>query len=164
MYTMEYNRMKAVEYAHKWVFRRNPKYYDFDPLGGDCTNFVSQCLHESGAPMNYKRDVGWYYSSLRNRSAAWTGVPFLYRFIVTNEGAGPYGTEQPLSKAALGDIVQLNLNGREYGHSLLIVAINGEPVPGNILIACHTADSDYRPLDTYWPISMRLIHIEGVRP
>lgn len=41
---MRYNREKAVEYARRWAYDRNPQYYNFDPIGGDCTNFVSQCL------------------------------------------------------------------------------------------------------------------------
>ena len=73
---MEYNREKAVEYAHKWAFERNPAYYNFEGIGGDCTNFISQCIHAGGAPMNYTKDVGWYYSSPNNRSAAWSSVHY----------------------------------------------------------------------------------------
>ena len=39
-----YDRKAAVEYADYWAYRRNPKYYAFDDIGGDCTNFVSQCI------------------------------------------------------------------------------------------------------------------------
>ena len=42
---MEYNRANAVAYAKKWAYGRNPKYYDFSDLGGDCTNFASQCIY-----------------------------------------------------------------------------------------------------------------------
>ena len=27
-----YDRAAAVAYAHKWAFRRNPKYYDFEEI------------------------------------------------------------------------------------------------------------------------------------
>ena len=40
-----YNRQAAVAYAHKWAFGRNPAFFDFSELGGDCTNFASQCLY-----------------------------------------------------------------------------------------------------------------------
>ena len=43
-----YSPSKAVAYAKQWAYGRNPKYYDYDPLGGDCANFVSQCLIEAG--------------------------------------------------------------------------------------------------------------------
>lgn len=35
---MDYDRDKAVAYAHQWAFKRNPNYYNFDSIGGDCTN------------------------------------------------------------------------------------------------------------------------------
>ncbi|HOA41990.1 MAG TPA: amidase domain-containing protein, partial [Bacillota bacterium] len=41
----EYNRNKAIEYAERWAFDRNPRYLDFEKLGGDCTNYVSQCIY-----------------------------------------------------------------------------------------------------------------------
>jgi len=36
-----YNREKAIEYAQKWAYKRNPRYFDFEDIGGDCTNVVS---------------------------------------------------------------------------------------------------------------------------
>lgn len=36
-----YNRQAAVEYAHLWAYGRNPNYYDFHGIGGDCTNVGS---------------------------------------------------------------------------------------------------------------------------
>ena len=42
MTTVSYNREKAVSYAEKWAFSRNPRYMSFDGIGGDCTSFVSQ--------------------------------------------------------------------------------------------------------------------------
>lgn len=160
---MEYNRKAAVNYALKWALKRNPEYYDFEEIGGDCTNFTSQCLYAGSGVMNYTPDTGWYYISLQKRSAAWTGVGYLYNFLINNKTAGPYGRDLPLQQAELGDIIQLSFDGLEYTHSLLIVDIGFSPSAGNILIACHTYDSLYRPLDSYLYQSLRLIHIDGVR-
>ena len=33
-----YDREAAVRYAHRWAYGRNPNYYDYEELGGDCTN------------------------------------------------------------------------------------------------------------------------------
>ena len=41
---LPYDRQAAVRYASRWAYGRNPAYADFDALGGDCTNFASQCL------------------------------------------------------------------------------------------------------------------------
>lgn len=61
MREVKYYRQKAIQYAEKWAFSRNPKYHNFDAVGGDCTNFISQCLYEGCKVMNYTKDVGWYY-------------------------------------------------------------------------------------------------------
>ncbi len=146
---MAYNREKAVEYAHKWVFGRNPAYYDFSKIGGDCTNFISQCIHAGGAPMNYKRDTGWYYNSVYSRAPAWSGVQFLYNFLTTNKGVGPKGTPIPLKEVEIGDIIQLSFDGTAYSHSLMVVSIGFPVDEDTVLIATHTDDSDYRPLSSY---------------
>ncbi len=158
-----YNRERAITYAHTWAFRRNPKYYDFTALGGDCTNFISQCLYAGCGVMNYTRDVGWYYANLSNRAAAWAGVPYLYRFLTTNRGRGPYASDLPLSAAIPGDIIQLSFDGEAYKHSLLVVDAGDEPDPDNILLTTHTNDADSKPLALYTYMNARLIHIEGVR-
>jgi len=68
----EYNLEKVVEYAKKWAVGKNPHYYHFEGIGGDCTNFVSQCLLAGGAKMNFEKYYGWYYVSKDNRSPSWT--------------------------------------------------------------------------------------------
>lgn len=158
-----YNRQQAVDYAREWAFSRNPEYYTFDEIGGDCTNFVSQCLYAGSGVMNYTPDFGWYYISPDDRSAAWTGVQYLYNFLTTNEGNGPYGSELPLALAQIGDVIQLSFDGINYGHTLIITRIILFPTPRNILIASHSNDSLDRPLDTYDYQAARLIHISGVR-
>jgi len=102
---MIYNRNKAIEYAHKWLHGRNPAYYDFDKIGGDCTNFISQCLYSGCGKMNYTRDIGWYYNSPQNRAAVWSGVEYLYKFLINNKGAGPYASEISIENAEAGDII-----------------------------------------------------------
>ena len=56
---MHYDRSAAVAYARKWAFGRNPEYYDFGGIGGDCTNFVSQCLYAGAGVMNFTPELGW---------------------------------------------------------------------------------------------------------
>ena len=85
-----YDRVRAVSYALKWALSRNPRYYDFENIGGDCTNFVSQCLYAGCRVMNYSGDDGWYYISPDDRAPAWTGVEFLNRFLLTNKGPAVY--------------------------------------------------------------------------
>ena len=158
-----YDREKAVQYARKWAYGRNPQYYSFDAIGGDCTNFVSQCLYAGCGVMNYTPDLGWYYNNIDDRSAAWTGVEYLYNFLVSNKGNGPYGEEQPLENAETGDIIQLSFDSIRFTHNLIITRLTLFPSPDNILIACHSFDSLDRRLSTYDYRIARLVHILGSR-
>jgi len=159
-----YNPEAAVAYAHAWAFGRNPKYGDFETLGGDCTNFISQSLIAGGAVMNETRDVGWYYHSMNARAAAWTSAAYLYKFLAGNRGRGPFGHEIALDEARPGDIVQLKFAGKDdYSHSLLVVSVGEPPAPWNILIAAHSYDCDDRPLNTYSYVAARGIRIDGIR-
>ena len=51
MNTRNYDRASAINYAQKWALSRNPRYYNFDAVGGDCTSFVSQCLFAGSKKM-----------------------------------------------------------------------------------------------------------------
>ncbi len=152
----KYNREKAVAYAKKWAYSRNPKYYNYDKIGGDCTNFISQCIYAGSGIMNYNEN-GWYYKNANNKSPSWTGVEFLYNFIVQNKGISIFGKEVDDNQVDIGDIIQLSFDGNIYGHTLIIV--NRE----NLSIASHTFDSYDRKLSSYNYRKARFIHIEGVR-
>lgn len=138
-----YDRRAAVRYAARWALSRNPAYADFTQMGGDCTNFVSQCLYAGAPQMNPTPHTGWYYHSLADRTPAWSGVRFLHRFLTRTSGPGPIGTEIPLSALLPGDVILLH-NGQKFYHALL--ALTSDPDP---LVAAHTDDSYLRPLSTY---------------
>ena len=147
----QYERDKAVSYAHKWSYGRNPAFYDFSAIGGDCTNFASQVIYSGSGIMNYTPATGWYYKNANNRNPSWTGVQFLYNFLTGNRGIGPFASETDISKADPGDIVQLSFDGNTFSHSPVIVSVGPAGDTCNILVAAHTFDTDYRPLWLYIP-------------
>ena len=63
-----YDREAAVHYAHRWAYGRNPRFYNYDTLGGDCTNFASQCLYAGTGIMNYTPIYGWYYINANDKA------------------------------------------------------------------------------------------------
>lgn len=159
---MRYNREAAVRYAHKWAFGRNPAFYDFTYLGGDCTNFASQCIFAGAGVMNYTPTFGWYYESLNRRAPAWTGVNELYQFLVSNTGRGPQARVVDLTSIQEGDIIQLRFSGNaSFGHSPVVVS-RGNGTARTILVAAHTNDADYKPLATYRYAELRPLHIVNV--
>jgi len=153
-----YDRTAAVSYARRWALSRNPAYYNFERLGGDCTNFASQCIFAGAGIMNYTPVFGWYYRSLADRTPSWTGVEFLYNFLTSNSSIGPYGHEVSRAEAQPGDIVQLADRSGDYYHSPVILSV----FP-TILTAAHSYDALDKPLPAYGSFSQRFIHIDAVR-
>lgn len=154
-----YNRYKAVEYASRWAYRRNPRYYDFSNIGGDCTNYVSQCIYAGSGVMNYTPDFGWYYISPDNRAPAWTGVQFLSNFLLSNKSVGPYASEGSEADMEPGDVIQLGDESGRFYHSLFVVAVRNR----SIYVATHSDDAFLRRLSSYNYYQARFLHIDGVR-
>lgn len=153
-----YDRAAALAYAEKWAFLRNPKYYNFDGLGGDCTNFASQCLYAGCRVMNFRPVMGWFYIDLNRRAPAWTGVKYFFNFMTSNASQGPFGHECERADLVPGDFVQL-YRGKTYTHTLIVISIS----PSDTYVASHTADSFNRPLSSFWNDGLRYIHIDGAR-
>lgn len=158
MKLIEYNRQYALNYAKLWATKRNTKYYDFSKIGGDCTNFASQCLYSGVNVMNYTPFTGWYYNSPNDRAPAWTSVEYFYKFITTNKEIGPYGKEVTISKILPADFIQLKI-GKNFHHTLIITKIDNN----QIYVSAHSNDVYDKPLSEYFYNSIRFIHIIGAR-
>ena len=161
MKVKEYNRKAAIEYAGKWAYKRNPKYYNFDNVGGDCTSFISQCIYAGSGIMNYKKHIGWYYNSSLDRTASWSGVEFLFNFLIKNKGVGPKGIKTGIKEIEVGDIIQIKFSENRFSHSLIIIDKKGNSLE-DIYIATHTEDAYYRKLSTYIFQNIRFIHIVDI--
>ena len=159
-----YDRRAAVSYAHRWAYGRNPAFYDYEKIGGDCTNFASQCVYAGSGVMNYTPTYGWYYIDANQKAPAWTGVPYFYNFMTRTEPSpGPVAEEAPLQRILPGDVIQLSFDGQSFQHTPVVVALLGPPVrPANILVAAHSYDADNRPLSTYDYKALRPLHFLGV--
>lgn len=155
----EYLRDRAVLYARKYALVRNPLFYTFEGIGGNCTNFVSQSILAGSCVMNFEPIYGWFYLSSNRRAPAWTGVEFFYNFITTNQGVGPFGKEVDIGEAQIGDVIQLQNDKDQFYHTLIITEIT----ENDILICANSVDSLDRALSTYSYKSLRAIHIDGVR-
>ena len=112
-FAADYDRSAAVQYAHQWAYGRNPAFYDYEHLGGDCTNFASQCLFAGSGVMNFTPTFGWYYIDSNQKAPAWTGVPYFYNFL-TRQGTsvGPMGRPCTLEELLPGDVIQLSFRER----------------------------------------------------
>ena len=69
------NIKAEIEYARRWAFSANPAYYNFENIGGDCTNFVSQCLYAGGAVMTIpvtQAGIIIHFTTGRLRGQVWS--------------------------------------------------------------------------------------------
>ncbi len=157
-----YDRRAAVRYALYWAYGRNPRYYDFEEIGGDCTNFVSQCLYAGCGVMNYSKPMGWYYNGTDDRSPSWTGVEFLREFLLGNKGAGVYGSMVALEETQPGDVIMLCSEGVCY-HSLIVSGVFFPSSESNIFVCSHSFDRRNARLSDYRYDDALFIHINGAR-
>ncbi len=172
-----YNADKAVEYSYKWAgkntIKRNPEYSDYSIFGGNCQNYVSQCLYESGIPMDcvggaYKQ-WKWYsdyvneYSSAWGRSTSWSGTEYFYQYCKENTGGGLVAkTTKVIYAAKPGDVMQYVVDDWA-SHSVIVSKIIYDD-DGNIveiLVNSNTTDHVDYPLTAYGYTDIRLIHIAG---
>lgn len=158
--TKPYDRENAYRYAQRWAMSRNPLFYSFTGIGGDCTNFVSQCVYAGSCTMNYTPVFGWYYVSSYDRTASWTGVEYFYNFITrAEESEGPFGREVGAGGLELGDVVQLGDYTGDFYHTLVVTGF----YHGTYLVSAHSYDALNRRLDSYTYSQARFLHIDGVR-
>lgn len=132
-----YNRSDAAEYAQDYAKSYNPNYPNYNNMGGDCTNFVSQCVYDGGMPMRVgSTDAYWYYNS-SGRSPSWAGADYFMRHWTKVRSSSYYGRAYEVriytpdyiinnksafgSFLSIGDIVQvLDGSNSEAAHSIIV--------------------------------------------
>jgi len=154
--TKPYNRAKAVEYARKWALDANPDFYHFEGIGGDCTNYISQCLLAGEGVMNFAYPYGWYYKNSYDRSPSWTSVAQLSKFLLrTGGGSGPVGKIVQLNQIEEGDIIQLRQNTTHFNHTVIVSKVLGN----EIYVCAHSNDALDRKLSSYQYFALMPIKI-----
>jgi hypothetical protein len=165
-----YDRQAAVEYAHTWTGVRNDQWPDYSRYGGNCQNFVSQCLLAGGIPMDPYGQALWkWYGETPNnfpgaagRSASWSAVDEFLSYAQQNDGYGLSATaDAPYYSGQPGDIIHLG-TGEDWRHTVLIVDTveqDGETV--DYLVDSNTADLRNFPVSAYAYTSQMLIRIWG---
>ena len=117
-----YDVSKAVAYAHQYYENYNPAYPDYNSSGGDCANFVSQCLYAGGV----QQDSAWY-----SGSPAWISCNKQIKYF---EGKG----YKVIDYASASDIKPGNpvyyYNGSKITHTAICVGYDSNGTP---LVAAH---------------------------
>jgi hypothetical protein len=174
----EYDREAALAYAMKWVdpvevVRNDSLYGVYDSYGGNCNNFISQCLVAGDIPMDIEGDLyeqwKWYgenidaYEEEYGRSPSFTGVNEFYSYASDNTGFGLVAVvDDNLYSGQAGDILQYGYD-ENWMHSVIASEVV-EDDDGNIidyLINSNTTDRINYPASAYGYAQMRIIKIVG---
>lgn len=186
--TNTYNRTNAYNwaYAHWNIYSTAfVNLGDNKWEGGDCANFVSQCLKAGGASNDKTGSYQWYYdnkgtSSINDDAYSWTwstsrGLNNILLNNYKSDEFGPKGTEKVITgdweynssigkSIEPGDIIQYQWKqNRQISHTAIVVGMlyNSSKERYEPVIAEHTYDSWSTPwannaYKTYF------IHITGV--
>ena len=115
-----YNRIAARDYAYKYWSSYNPAYTSYKGNGGDCANFVSQCIHAGGIPT----DATW-----KADSVSWIRASAVPSYMV-NKG---YATKTSYTNATAGSFAYTSSGA---GHIVLVSINDG----AKIAYTAHTTD------------------------
>jgi len=135
---IKYDRQAAYDYAYTWWDDRNPAYADYSGSGGDCANFVSQCIIAGGVDLH------------EGTNGAGAGVdrygtmPFCDYLDINlkkyQDASVTYyveGSSSVPDEVTVGDVVQFGVDGGDrYMHAMIVVIDRGT----NLGLAGHTND------------------------
>ncbi|HLR20765.1 MAG TPA: amidase domain-containing protein [Tissierellaceae bacterium] len=149
-------RKKAIEYADNYCgvarppdynFHYNENYKNYNSLGGNCTNFVSQTIHEAGMDST----LAWNYKNGEG-SEAWVNASEFHNYMLYS-GRGTLianGTYEEVLESSYellpGDYIAYEKNGR-VGHNAVVTGVDSK---GYTLVNTHNPDFYRVPWDLGW--------------
>ena len=170
---MPYDGEAAASYGASFVGQRNADWWDYSRQGGNCQNFVSQCLYAGGIPMDVRGGAVWkWYGEAvndleedRGCSASWINVDSFYQYVQENEGYGLAArTDGSYWEGDVGDVILMG-PAHDLNHSVLIskVVQNAEGRTVDYLIHSNTSDVKDFPVSAYPNPRQVLVRILGWR-
>ena len=125
--TLSYDAAAAVSYAKKWYNSYNSQYLNYNDQGGDCANFVSQCLIAGGQSLKgCETDTKGSVPSVNN-----------LKNCLTKKNWKSSSSVPPGFKAGYPVIFP--------GHATIASSVSGKTV----LVACHSKPHYDSPVDWY---------------
>jgi hypothetical protein len=171
-----YRRAAAVAYALRWFSGHNSYYNSYDGQGGDCANFVSQCLGDEppapapnggqlwrfGSASDPLSHQWWFQRApYRQQSQSWTFCPTqsdAWRW--PQPGRSPasyvctYTTAVPTGYAP-GDVVWLTDASGALRHAMICTSFSGSTP----LFTCHSPGVHDKPRSCFGWASQRYARV-----
>ncbi len=184
----EYNRDEVYNWAYTHWNNYSKEYLNFGDekwKGGDCTNFVSQCLRAGGAANDKSGDFQWYYDkkgtlATSHDTYSWTwstsrGLNNILLGNYKNHEFGPKASQKVISGddqydssigeyVLPGDLIQYHWKNKSaITHAAVIVGMiyNSSKSRYEPVIAEHTEDSWFTPW-TNNAYKTYFVHITGI--
>ncbi len=184
----EYDRDEVYNWAHSHWNNYSKEYLNFGDekwKGGDCTNFVSQCLRAGGAVNDRSGDFQWYYdkkgtlaTSHDTYSWTWSTARGLNNILLgnyKNHEFGPKASQKVIGGddqydtsigeyVLPGDLIQYHWKNKSaITHAAVIVGMiyNSAKSRYEPVIAEHTEDSWFTPW-TNNAYKTYFVHITGI--
>jgi len=144
--TTTYKRNDAKAYALAHWNSPDSRYPDYTNYGGDCANFVSQCLEAGKWTQTDKSNgrssyLSWYHDqgytsppALSKRSTSWTAASSLYSFLANSSRV--VAASYPYTSMSVGDVIQLS-NSIDGTHHSMIVTTRSVSSNGTVTIKVH---------------------------
>lgn len=170
-----YSPANGVKYAKKYAYVGNNKkdkllfYY---VNGGDCTNFVSQCVWAAYGGYsasdisatkkrisNKKYMTSSWYGGSGGGHKNWENVTNFSSYVSSKKTYGPQGKIYnnngkctKLTGIQLGDVIQMKAaKAKRYSHSLYVTQVNYTPGAGSTyFVSCHSTDALNKSLATVY--------------
>lgn len=158
-----YDRAAAYDYLMAYCDERNPAWYAYDDVGGNCMNFGSQVLLAGGIPEDEKGDEEWYWDGQNDLDLSWINVGRFYDYCRKNDGFGLVAdTEAGYYTGEVGDVLIVGFNG-DHRHTTIISDIVKDKAGNTVdyLISCNTTNYRDFPASAYYYTFHRLVKIYG---
>lgn len=167
----DYDWQAALAYADEYAMDRNGAWTDYSSVGGNCQNYVSQCLLAGGIPMDISGSAvwKWYGSTPSNsaraegRSTSWTGAGSFRTYAEDNTGFGLVAqVDAPYYSGRPGDLIQMGTEG-VWRHVVIIrdLVTDGAGNTVDYLINSNTNDMRNFPASLYCYPIFSLTRIAG---
>ena len=141
-----YNSTEACNYANDYWDKRNLKEYaDYSSQGGDCANYVSQCLIEGGLDLDQDENIPFSHIGKGGTIANCDSLhEHLEDFQHTEVSTGTSASQAP-SNLRLGDVIIFGYAADDYTHAAIVISGSGS----NVVLAAHSGDHNTLTIDNY---------------
>lgn len=134
-----------MAYLHQYVFDYNSaEWGDYNPYGGDCTNFASQGLIARG----WHTDGTWYSDgAMWTASKPWIATAPMAAYF--DKLGFTYATEADLDRVRVGDVGVFSWGETQAGldHTMTVSKVEYVPDgPPKVYFISHNYDGEYREL------------------